>query len=369
MPKAMQTILVIEDDAAVLDNVQDLLMAEEYVVIPARDGREGLKEARLRKPDLVICDIMMPDVDGYEVLRELRSRSDTQHIPFIFVTARAGRSDQRTGMDLGADDYLVKPFSSRELLSAVQSRLERHEAQNVWYQERIEEMRSNLSRTLPHELRTPLVSILGYSQFLMDAADSLTPEELRGMLREINDAGQRLERLVEKYYLYAQLEISAADPAWRANLQRLGISRPEQVVPHAARTQADGHERAGDLHLDVRPGVARVQDVYLEKIVSELVDNAFKFSEPGTAVRVVGLREADYYVLEVADQGRGMEAEQVQRIGAFVQFDRDRYEQQGLGLGLTVARRLTELHQGALTVESTPGEGTTVWVWLPLGEA
>ena len=362
----MRTILVIEDDPNVRDNMHDLLQAEGFFTVGAADGREGLKEAHLRQPDLILCDVMMPDVDGYQVLQQLRRQPETKNIPFIFVTAKISRKDQRAGMDLGADDYLVKPFTAQELLRAVTTRLERHEEQHDWYQERLKEMRSNLSRTLPHELRTPLSCILGYSEFLLEVVDSIEPDELKSMLGEINDSGKRLERLVENYYLYAQLEVSATDPDWRSTMLGQGISRPEQVVERLARRIAEQHDRVRDLHMDLSSAVVRIQDVYLEKIVEELLDNAFKFSLPGSTVRVMGLREADFYVLEVSDEGRGMTEEQQQFVGAFVQFERGHYEQQGLGLGMTIARRLAELHKGELRIESVPKQGTSVWAWIPL---
>jgi signal transduction histidine kinase len=362
----MRTILVIEDDPNVLDNIHDLLQSEGFFTVGASDGREGLKEAHLRQPDLILCDVMMPDVDGYEVLQQLRRQPETKNIPFIFVTAKISRQDQRMGMDLGADDYLVKPFTSQELLSAVNTRLERHEEQLDWYQERLEEMRSNLSRTLPHELRTPLSCILGYSEFLLEVADSIEPEELTSMLGEINESGKRLERLVENYYLYAQLEVSSTDPDWRSTMLGQGISRPEQVVERLVRRLAERQERVMDLHMSLSSATVRMQDVYLEKIVEELLDNAFKVSPAGSTVRVMGLRDADFYVLEVTDEGRGMTEEQQQFVGAFVQFERKQYEQQGLGLGMTIASRLVELHKGELRIESVPGQGTTVWVWMPL---
>ena len=99
-----------------------------------------------------------------------------------------------------------------------------------------------------------------------------------------------------------------------------------------------------------------------------ILDNAFKFSNTGQPVRIEGLREKDFYVIAISDEGRGMAEEQLQQLGAFVQFDREQYEQQGLGLGLTIARRLAELHRGTLRLESSPEEGTTVWVWLPLAD-
>lgn len=361
----MRTILVIEDDTGVRDNIQDLLSSVDYNVIGASDGREGLQVARTSHPDLIICDVMMPDVDGYEVLRQLRGESDTVTIPFIFVTAKAGREDLRAGMDLGADDYLIKPFTANELLSAVNTRLERHDEQSHWYEERMDELRSNLSRTLPHELRTPLSCILGYSEFLLEVYESVEPDELHAMLEEINISGKRLERLIENYHLYAQLEIAATDPAWRAAMLSQGLSRPELVVGQVAKVLAERHQRTNDLYLRIQPAVVRIQDVYLDKVVEELIDNAFKFSKPGAAVQVTGQQEEEFYMIVVEDNGRGMEADQLGQLGAFVQHDRKRYEQQGLGLGLTIARRLVELHHGVLEVESIPDEGTTVWVTLP----
>lgn len=147
-----------------------------------------------------------------------------------------------------------------------------------------------------------------------------------------------------------------------------GLSRPEQIIERVTHAQAEKYGRIVNLDLSISNAVLHIQDVYLEKIVEELVDNAFKFSPEGANVRVAGLRDKDFYVLEVTDEGRGMTEEQVQRGGAFVQFDRNQFEQQGLGLGLTIARRLVELHGGTFDVESTPEAGTTVWVWFPLAE-
>ena len=365
---AMRTILVIEDDEDVLDNVLDLLQGEGFLGVGASSGREGLEKVKKHQPNLIICDIMMPGMDGFEVLRRLRQEPDTSAIPLIFLTARAARSDYREGMELGADDYLTKPFTADELLSAVRSRLARHDEQGHWYQRRLEDLRNNLSRNLPHELRTPLSSILGYSQFLLEVYDSVEPEEMHHMLTEIHQAGRRLERLVENYHLYAQLEMAATDPRRHTALFNLGLCRPETVIPSAAREQADLAGRADDLVLDVKPAEVRIQGDYLQKIVEELLRNAFTFSPEGTPVRVVGRCQGDQYRFEVEDKGRGLPADDLEKIGAFIQFDREKHEQQGLGLGLSLIQRLVELYRGTLSLRSAPGEGMTVRVMLPLAD-
>lgn len=123
----MKKILVIEDQPEMRRNLLTILRLEKFAVVGAEDGRAGVRAAKAEKPDLIVCDVMMPDLDGHGVLRELREDPETRAIPFMFLTAKGEKTDQRAGMDLGADDYLVKPVSREDLLSAVQARLRRAE--------------------------------------------------------------------------------------------------------------------------------------------------------------------------------------------------------------------------------------------------
>ena len=127
----MTRILVVEDNPQIVRSLETILSLEGYEVLVANSGPDGVAAAVRERPDLILCDVMMPGFDGHEVLRRLRADGDAGLTPFIFVTARAERADQRAGMELGADDYLTKPFSREELLNAVRSRLERAEALRV----------------------------------------------------------------------------------------------------------------------------------------------------------------------------------------------------------------------------------------------
>ena len=178
----MSLILIIEDENSIRLNLQEFLELVNFSVITAVNGRIGLHLAKNRSPDLIICDILMPELSGYEVLTELRRDPKLADIPFIFLTAKAERNDFRQSMNLGADDYITKPFQPREILEAVNARLKRHSISNQAYLEesqkleileqeikknrselqdsqQLAQMRGNLLDQVSQDLRNPLSNI------------------------------------------------------------------------------------------------------------------------------------------------------------------------------------------------------------------
>ena len=362
----MKKILVIEDEDVIRSNLMELLEVEDFDVIGAENGRVGLSLAREYLPNLIVCDVMMPDLDGYGVLEALRRDPVLATIPFVFLTAKAERTDLRQGMDLGADDYLTKPFTRDELLKAIEARLAKQDSVERKFQKQLEDLRGSIALSLPHELRTPLTGILGFSSVLVESHDTLAGREILEMATIIQTSAERLYRLVENYLLYAELDILGLDPQKASDLRALKqTSDLHAVVRQAALRVARKAGREADLDLAVQNAVAPIMQAHLKKIVEELIDNAVKYSRAGTPVRVNGRADAEEAVLTVVDQGRGMTPEQVAAIGAYMQFDRRVHEQQGTGLGLVIAKRLAELYGGDLDIESIANQGTTVRVRLP----
>ena len=361
----MKKILVIDDEADLREMVQLALRHKGFAVTLAENGAKGILAARKELPDLILCDVKMEQMDGYSTLSALRSEPATDSIPFILMTGVADHEGMRHGMELGADDYLPKPFSLDALFGAVEARLKKAEAMRQAAQKHLEDLRANISLMLPHEMRTPLNGILAYGEMLSARAVSLPPEEVAEMGQVIYDSGKRLERLIENFLIYAQIEMLSADAQ---RLDRLGAettSHPAKLVSEHAQAQADLAGRTPDLQLDLADSPVGISAAYLAKIVDELVQNAFKFSLPGTAVSIRLFPAPKGLALAITDHGRGFSAEQVSRIGAYMQFDRKLHEQQGLGLGLVIAKRLVELHDGTLTISSEPGSATTVTVEFP----
>ena len=363
----MATILIIEDQPDVRENIEAILELEDYQTLTAADGVIGVQLAQQYLPDLILCDVMMPRLDGFGVLQTLREQPTTQSIPLIFLTAKADKEAVRQGMGLGADDYLVKPFTLNELLEAIKVRLTKHQALQSQHQEKLHQLQEKISRTLPHELLTPLNGILGLSEVAIAAYESFSPTEMLDLLKDIHQSGERLHHLIQQFLLFSQLQLLTENPerlkAWQQYRQETLETLP--IIQTQAAAIATQYQRLDDLHLKLSPGELQITPDDWQTILGELLDNAFKFSEPGTPVTVTTQRLDSQFRLTLQDQGRGMTPQQIQAIGAYQQFDRPQQEQQGAGLGLAIAQKMTELYGGQCVIESTP-QGTQLTLTWPL---
>jgi len=362
---AMKKILVIDDEEWLREMMRMALSQRGFEIIEAENGAQGIETARKELPDLILCDVNMEKVDGYLTLSSLRGEATTASIPFILMTGLADQAGMRHGMELGADDYLPKPFTIEALYAAVDARLKKARVVREEAERKLADLRDNISMMLPHEMRTPLNGILAYGEILVADAGTLPPKEISEMGQVIYDSGKRLERLIENFLIYAQLEMLGTDPQKLNSLLRKTTKGPARLIEKHARDQAQLARRPSDLTLELDNMSVPISEDYFTKIVDELVQNAFKFSQPGTPVKVTLADGSDAVTLTIADNGRGLSTDHIKKVGAYMQFDRKLHEQQGLGLGLTIARRLTELHGGAMIIQSEQGQGTTVTIKLP----
>lgn len=361
----MTKILIIDDDAALREVVRLALESEGFDVLEAGDGKEGVERAVEELPDLILCDVRMEKMDGYATLTALRNNTVTALLPVILMTGQADSAGMRQGMELGADDYLPKPFKVDQLIAAVEARRRKQQTLKEQASKQLSALRANISLSLPHELLTPLNGIFGFADILSSDAKTLSPEEVESMAKAVRDSAERLHRLIQNFLLLAHLEIHAdgPEPLLRDLPKENLRPRAEEVARGKAR-----EDRLADLRLTMCDVEAPIRMEYWVKIVEEIVDNALKFSEVGTPVTVSLSEQGHQAVMKVQDRGRGMRPEHIAEIGAYMQFERRFYEQQGSGLGLAIAKRLTELHGGRLSVSSRAGHGTEVEIVLPLGD-
>ena len=362
----MKRILVIDDEDMYRQTVSKVLRQSGYTVLEAGNGEKGVEIAQAQPVDLIISDVTMGKLDGFGVIERLRMDPATNTIPFIFMTGLSDRDSMRKAMGLGADDFLTKPFSGSDLLSAVEARLAKHSELMDKAEQKLSQLRSSISLALPHEIRTPLAGILGFAEIIGDESNSLSASEMAGFGKMIHKAGQRLQRLLENFMIYAQIEVVASDPRKVASLRKSQFTNAAETIRILGRDKAEAYKRLPDLTLEVFESPVAISGEYLTKICDELLDNAFKFSQAGTHVLVSASADEGEFVLTITDHGRGISPQQIASMGAYVQLERKFYEQQGAGLGLTIAKRLVELHGGRVEFQPTSGGGLTLMVRLPI---
>lgn len=357
----MGRILIAEDDNSLRENISLLLSSEGHEVVSAGDGLEALNCLETFNPELIISDIMMPRMDGIELFKTLKKENKVDFIPFIFLTAKVDLNNIREGMNLGADDYLTKPFKSKDLLSTVDIRLKKSYSHN----NRLEALSKNIALYVPHELRTPLVSILGYSEILKEEYSSLSNNQVVEMLDSINYSGQRLLERIEKFILYSELLTTDVKNNSSPN-EFCNILSSEIEIDITQYLREEMKER--EVKFNISEAVVKIPQRYVNFILRELIQNALKFSPKDTNVLIEGRVNNSNYILTVTDHGYGLSKNQIQEISPFRQFDRQKHQQVGNGLGLVIIKRIIDIFSGSINIDSVTGNGTIITVSFPQKE-
>jgi two-component system sensor histidine kinase/response regulator len=360
------TILVVEDDTALLEGLRDMLELAGYSVLIARNGLEGLAALQNCVPDMIVSDINMPRMDGYQFYSQVRAQPDWVSVPFIFLTAKSEKVDVRQGKMLGADDYITKPFEGADLLVAVRAKLNRRAQLDAAHGRQVADLRRTILTTLNHEFRTPLTYITTYADMLGDA--HIGSDEFKEFMRGIQAGSDRLRRLVEDFILLVELQTGEAKQTYDRRCGRLP-DLPMLLSLAVERVRSRAEPRHVGLVEEFRgplPPVLADREFLLDAVI-RLLDNAIKFSrKEGGRVILRAAPGGRGVRIEVLDQGIGMPAAQLDKIfDVFYQIDRAKLEQQGSGSGLAIAQSIVHLHGGEISAISQVDSGSTFTIELP----
>jgi signal transduction histidine kinase len=359
--------ILVADDNADMRQYLSRLLEPYWDVVGVADGQEALDSALACPPDLVLSDVMMPRLDGVGLLRALRADPRTCSVPVFLLSARAGEEAVLQGLDTGADDYLVKPFSARELLTRVRTHLgmarvrqaaadaarELAETRAVLLEDvaRKNKELESFSYSVSHDLRAPLRSIDGFAQALIeDHAADLTPKG-QDYLRRVRAAAQRMGRLIDDLLNLSRVE--------RAELARQRVDLSRIAATAADRLKRGEPERGGEF--TIQPALyAKVDPHLMEIVLDNLLGNAWKFTRKKARPAIeFGSAESAFFV---KDNGAGFDpAYATKMFTPFQRFHPDK-EFPGTGVGLATVRRIVERHGGRIWAEGVPGEGA-VFYW------
>jgi two-component system sensor histidine kinase/response regulator len=364
-----QHILVVEDHGPLLAAIRHVLELENYAVMTAANGLEALELMEQVRPDMIIADIMMPRMDGYDLYKAVRARPDWVPIPFIFLTARSEKEDMLKGKSMGVEDYIIKPFDPQELLIAVQARLGRAQAIQEAADASFEQLKQQIINTLSHELRTPLTYIQGYTALALESPPSA--EDFGDFLMSIKRGADRLTRLVEDMLLLVRLDTGQAADEFKV-LSILQSDLGEVIRRTVRQHQEQSSEQGVKLEVELADDLptTRLSEPFFVDALDRLLSNAIRFCRrEEKRVKVTAKVNDNWLEIAVQDNGIGIAPEQIPHLfERFRQIDREEMEQQGAGLGLSIAQQLIKLHNGEILVESKLGEGSTFTIRLPITE-
>ncbi|MEO0456142.1 MAG: hybrid sensor histidine kinase/response regulator [Cyanobacteria bacterium P01_A01_bin.114] len=371
------SILIVDDEPDNFDVLETILSPQDYQLHYAAGGRAAIASLSTFQPDLILLDVMMPELDGIEVCRQIKAMPQWQTVPIMMVTALSTKADLAQCLITGADDFISKPVNAVELRARVHSmlRIKRQYDQIETLSQvqkntigvletTLSELRGGIAAKLAHEMNTPLNGIFGMIELLKHSLKDLDVAEALEILGWAEQSAYRLETLTRKFLVYLELEQLSASCQPPIDFTPAQISGP--AIEDGLKTQAQKLRRSHDLIFYIEPARVAVTPDYLSIIFHELVDNALKFSPPDTPIKVSSHIVGQRLMISVHDRGRGMTAEQIAKIGAFMQFERETHEQQGIGMGLKLVQKIVELAGGKFLIESVYKQHTTVKLTLPI---
>lgn len=340
---------------------------EGYEVIASSSAISGLKLAVELQPDLIVCDVNMPGKTGFDVAEILKTDLATADIPILLLTGETRNIDVRRGMSVGADDYLLKPVAVPDLLNAISTQCAKREARQKRESQRLQTWANEMGRVIGHELRTPVAVISPSIELLDDAVAMSNPGDYQTVSGFLKAGTHRLESTVRRIEIF--LSLSSANLAETTPPQSTSTGPLQEALAQDCREVSERWKRTADLQLQSKNIQLAMNSGDFRQLTLELVDNAFKFSRLGSTVTVKLFPRSNFGHLEVTDYGCGMTTDQISKLTAFQQFDRNRREQQGLGLGLAIVSLLIRQVGGHLDLTPRPEGGLTVDACIPLLDA
>ncbi|MCB0331280.1 MAG: hybrid sensor histidine kinase/response regulator, partial [Bdellovibrionales bacterium] len=352
-PELQPSILVVDDNPLIVNVLNGLFASQKYDVRCASNGKEALELLQDRDCDVIVCDVMMPELNGYGLFEKVRAIPEYSHIPFIFLTALSEKRDIQEGIASGADDYIVKPFDPEHLLSLVKGKVSRSRGIKQQNDQKNESFRKRIIHTLSHEFRTPLVAINTGTELLLDQSNTIKGDKAKSLLEAIQRGGQRLEKLVNDFMLMQQVEAGIAQRLY--DTRSVEVS-PGEVVAEFLKAKDDFIQESGfavTFQDFAQNSQVRVYVPQFQEIVWRLIENAMKFSGEKKEVNLVVVPRDAAVGIEVRDRGIGVNVNQVgMALDTFGQINREKLEQQGGGLGLALVKRYAVIHGGEFSLEA-----------------
>ncbi len=356
-------ILIVDDTPANIVALSSILRDEGYRIRVAETGKMAIRSIKIKVPDLILLDIRMPGLNGFETLEEIRKISSATLVPVIFISADQEIESRLKGFSMGAVDYISKPFHAREVVSRVKNHMRTDRLQKELEQKysrliEVEKLRDDLVHMMVHDMRSPLQGILGSLYVLIESSNDSLTEGHMNILTIAKESTQRLCNMVTDLLNISRLE----NNKFPLDLEKVYI---EKVVIKALTIL--GTAGVETVKVDISPElIVECDPILVQRIVENLVSNALKFNISSGEVKLKAYKLEDKLQLEVIDQGNGIIEESKEMLFEKFSQDKDGKRIGGAGLGLSFCKLAVEAHTGTIGAENTEEGGARFWFSIPL---
>jgi signal transduction histidine kinase len=307
---------------------------------------------------------------SYPLIKIVKSWSSI--VPVLFIVSKHDEVRIIKSLEMGVDGFIFTPLNPKLMTARIKSFVDKYEQLYKQFEEKLQNIRGNITMVMPHEFRTSLSGILGLAKTISQIAyekSHLTKGEIQEIFEMSNfilNSGSYLSRITENFILYSNLQLLKYHPEKKNENEVILLPNTKDVIADISHSLTANTERKNDMLLFLENVQINISQYHFQKIIYELIDNALKFSAVNTEIWVVAKQIEDIYMISIIDSGRGMADTQISKIDAFKQFDRNIYEQQGNGLGLIIAKELTELNNGIFKIASQKEQGTKIIIEFPI---
>jgi two-component system, sensor histidine kinase and response regulator len=344
-------ILVIEDELNVRENLVELLEAENFEVFSAENGFKGIALAQEHHPELILCDITMPELDGYDVLNNLRQDPEIAITPFIFLTAKAATDEIRQGMNLGADDYLTKPFSRQDLLTAIQTRLTKQNIYNQNTDTLLNDIGERFSYSISEKIFNPLDEILGASEIFAQDSDFIESSDIKKLGDHIQVNTKFLKRAILNVFMYLNMELLFRNPEALKVIQNIYTMRPGDFVFMISMQMAKKYKYPKNLKANVNNARLRIATNDWKKIIEESLDFIFSLPQESSTIDVDTNILGDIFQYAVYFKSDELPLGLFQKISQSKAQNQAFYEELDPGLGLLIISFIVKLYGGTFILK------------------
>lgn len=344
----LKHILLIEDDLLLIDNISELLSLNNFLVTTCMDGKIAIELIKNNNTyDLIICDMLLPNYSGLEILKFVRNTVRNLQLPFIFLSAKAELSDIRSGMDLGADDYLTKPFNIKDLLHLINLRLNKKASDDNRLYDQLKLRLNEIPKILSHEINTPMNGIVGLTSLMLNNYSSFNEEDFKKSLTSIIISCERLQDTQKKFFSFFEL-LNEHEPGndQKILLNNLVETLQFQVNLFNEKEQHKLHRINLDLGENIKESdlEAKIDVANFIKITKELLDNSVKYSIKDSKIQL-NLHIIDQkLVLSITNIAHDLNSVNFNLNEGFMDEKRSLHGRQGFGLGLLLIQKICKLY-------------------------